>query len=327
MPKVSIIIPIYKVEAYLARAVESALGQSERDIEIILVDDGSPDACGTICDRYAEADSRVKVIHQANGGLSAARNAGLAQACGAYVLFLDGDDYLSADAVEILLAAAERYPSDYIQFHYREVREDGTPIGDAAAPPLLQIDSARGLADMLYSFGGVAASACTKLIRRELAEQFPYEPLMHEDEMWCTRVLLHAAEHPLRVTCIPDLLYHYVIREDSIIHSRFNRRKLDAFVVAEARIRALESLGYTDLLGIAYAKLFSTILGLYCAAKSAGDSASLAEIKAAFFSQKKSIKRHAKLTGRFLLLFGIMDRCYAAIYFYYIFRTWRVTSN
>ena len=103
MPKVSVVIPVYRVESTLRRCVNSVLGQTFSDIQVILVNDGSPDSCGEICDEYARTDSRVQVIHKENGGLSSARNAGLEVASGDYVMFLDSDDYLVDDALDHLL--------------------------------------------------------------------------------------------------------------------------------------------------------------------------------------------------------------------------------
>ena len=94
MPKVSVIVPVYKVESYLRKCVDSILGQSFSDFEVILVDDGSPDNCGAICDDYATRDQRVKVIHKINGGLSDARNVGLDAAIGQYICFVDSDDWI-----------------------------------------------------------------------------------------------------------------------------------------------------------------------------------------------------------------------------------------
>ena len=102
MPEISIIIPVYRVEDYLRQCVDSILAQTFSDIEVILVDDGSPDACGTICDQYAEKDARVKVIHKPNGGVSSARNAGLEAATGSLIGFVDGDDYVAPDMYEFL---------------------------------------------------------------------------------------------------------------------------------------------------------------------------------------------------------------------------------
>ena len=103
MPKVSVVVPVYRVESTLRRCVDSVLGQTFSDIQVILVDDGSPDSSGEICDEYERADKRVQVIHKENGGLSSARNAGLKVATGDYVMFLDSDDYLVDDALDHLL--------------------------------------------------------------------------------------------------------------------------------------------------------------------------------------------------------------------------------
>lgn len=114
MPKISIIVPCYNVEKYLPQCLDSLTGQTLRDIEIIMVDDGSPDGSGAICDRYAGKDSRVKVIHKRNGGVSAARNDGLAAATGEYVFFCDGDDWMPLDACQLLWEEAERTGADVI---------------------------------------------------------------------------------------------------------------------------------------------------------------------------------------------------------------------
>lgn len=108
MPKLSIIVPIYKVEAYLPKCIESVLAQSFQDWELILVDDGSPDACPLICDQYAARDARIRVIHQSNAGVSAARNRGLDAATGDLIAFIDPDDYLRSDCYERMLGAMER---------------------------------------------------------------------------------------------------------------------------------------------------------------------------------------------------------------------------
>lgn len=114
MPRISVIVPCYNVEKYLEQCLQSLTGQTLQDIEIIMVDDGSPDGSGAICDRYAEQDPRVKVIHKVNGGVSAARNDGLAAATGEYVFFCDGDDWMPVDACQILWTEAERTGADIV---------------------------------------------------------------------------------------------------------------------------------------------------------------------------------------------------------------------
>ena len=114
MPKISIIVPCYNVEKYLPQCLDSLTGQTLRDIEIIMVDDGSPDGSGAVCDLYAGKDPRVKVIHKTNGGVSAARNDGLAAATGEYVFFCDGDDWMPPDACELLWAEVEQTGADVV---------------------------------------------------------------------------------------------------------------------------------------------------------------------------------------------------------------------
>ena len=113
MPVISVIVPVYKVERYLHECVHSLLAQTFSDIEVILVDDGSPDGCGAICDAYAKSDSRVCVIHQKNGGLSCARNTGIAHARGEYLCFVDSDDYVAPDYCETLYAMLKDSDCDF----------------------------------------------------------------------------------------------------------------------------------------------------------------------------------------------------------------------
>ncbi len=127
---ISVIVSIYKVERYLAACVESILCQTHKDLEIILVDDGSPDGCGAMCDAYAEKDHRVRVIHKENGGISDARNAGLAVCRGDYIGYVDGDDYIAPDMYETLARFAEKEDLDVAMCGVTDVwpdREEGTP--------------------------------------------------------------------------------------------------------------------------------------------------------------------------------------------------------
>ncbi len=115
-PNISVIIPIYNVEKYLRRCVDSVINQTLTDLEVILVNDGSPDGCGKICDEYAEKDERIKVVHKKNGGLSSARNAGLDIATGEYTFFLDSDDWLETDGLKKLYEKAKKTETDMVRF-------------------------------------------------------------------------------------------------------------------------------------------------------------------------------------------------------------------
>lgn len=118
----SVIVPVYKVEPFLKRCVDSIIHQTYKNLEIILVDDGSPDNCGAICDEYANKDDRIKVIHKENGGQSSARNVGIAIAKGDYIAFVDSDDWIDSDMYETLIGLAEKYDADIAEGSYRFYR-------------------------------------------------------------------------------------------------------------------------------------------------------------------------------------------------------------
>lgn len=315
MSKASIIIPIYNVCNHVKKTIESALGQSEPDIEVILVDDGSTDGCSEICNHYAKIDERVIVVHKKNGGLSSARNAGTEIATSEYVMYLDGDDYLRIDAVECCLEVMKRFPADFVQFLYREVSAYEEPVVATPTDKIYQAHTSKELFENLYRLGGVAASGATKFMRRELAIKIPFENIRHEDEMWCTR----AFSNNLTVTYLSEELYYYVMRDGSIIHSGFNRSKLDSFIVSEERIKALQVMKFDGLASCEYRKLFLRILSIYNEARNANDQTSVSEIRNLFEKQKNEIKQYAKLRGKLRWIFELMCWDFAAIDIYRIY--------
>lgn len=267
MPKVSIVIPIYNVKDYMAASVQSAINQTEQDIEVILVDDGSTDGSQQLCDQYAESDSRIRVIHKENGGLSSARNSGVKIASAEYVLLLDGDDYLHEKTVQRLLDVVAKYPSDIVQFQYVEVPgvELLPDVGEVRV--VAQAKTPEEAFRYLYQWGGVCASGCTKLFRKQLLVDTPFESIRHEDEMWCTR----AFPKNLTITYIPDILYGYVMRPGSIIHSGFHSGRMDILKVKEERLKTLSELELTQAEIEEWNRLFATLLMLYRDAKKAGE--------------------------------------------------------
>lgn len=149
-PRVSVIIPIYNVEKYLVRCVESVLGQTLQDIEVILVDDGSPDGSPKMCDEYEAKDSRIKVIHKENGGLASARNAGMDVAEGEYIFFIDSDDWIDANTLEELVDIAVKYQVDFVRFRPMYAgwpgREDGS---------LCDFGTEKGMKEGVYTKEGI----------------------------------------------------------------------------------------------------------------------------------------------------------------------------
>ncbi len=134
--KVSVVVPVYKVEKYLKRCVDSILNQTLKEIEIILVDDGSPDKCGEICDSFAEIDNRIKVVHKSNGGLSSARNAGINVASGEYIGFVDSDDDIDINMYEKMYSAALKHKVDFVMCDYQRILENNNSFNKS-----LSIDS------------------------------------------------------------------------------------------------------------------------------------------------------------------------------------------
>lgn len=194
--KVSVIIPVWGVEAYLRQCVQSVLSQTHRDLEVILVDDGSPDGCGAICDEYARRDPRVHAIHKENGGLSDARNAGLAAASGEYVLFLDGDDLWSdPGALARLMERIAQSKADVLNFSYVrwfEQTDQRIPYF-RNVPPMPALPTKTEQLRYLTDRGLYIASACNKLIRRDLLRGLEFQQGVHsEDILWCARLLLKA---------------------------------------------------------------------------------------------------------------------------------------
>lgn len=317
MAEASIIVPVYNIIKYLPGAVGSLLRQTEREIEIILVDDGSTDGSGTLCDQYAGDDERIKVLHQKNGGLSSARNAGVSAATSDYVLFLDGDDYLCDDAIETLMEAKRRFHSDIVQFLYTEVEETGRcQHHDAENWSAFVESSPREQFYHLYRLGGVAASGCTKLIRRQLLVDHPFERIRHEDEMWCTRVF------PTGVTIayIPDILYYYVMRKGSLIHAKFSPEKLDVFKVKEERLRVLHALSLDDLIEKEYANLFSSVLMLYKEASDESDAMSCTVIEEQFRKHMSALIADPEIQGRHRILLRLMSIRFSFINLYLWFK-------
>ena len=219
---VSIIIPAYQAESYLDDCVNSVLSQSHKALEVVIVDDGSTDKTPGICEALQAADSRVRVIHQKNGGLSAARNSGLAAAAGEYVLFLDADDFWDdEDALARLVERAGRTDPDVLSFSYKkyfESTEEKVPYFTELPPMPESLTGKNAQADYLTQNGLYIASACNKMIRRTLLDspdmQFE-QGVFSEDIVWCLKLLLKAES----LDFICENFYCYRQREGSISHT------------------------------------------------------------------------------------------------------------
>ena len=230
---ISVIVPVYKVEPYLDRCVQSIVNQSYRNMEIILVDDGSTDACPAMCDAWAVKEPRIRVIHKENGGLSEARNAGMAVATGEYISYIDSDDWIAPEMLERLVAAMERDDSDIAACTVEMVWADGTPSR------LLTVKKNRVLegqdADKaLLEESLLKQPVWYKLYRRFIAEDLPF-PVgkFHEDVFWSYQAVRRAR----RVSVIDYVGYFYFQRQGSIMGEGYSLKRLDAI---EAKIEQVE---------------------------------------------------------------------------------------
>lgn len=247
--KVSVIVPIYKVEKYLHKCIDSILSQSYQNFEVILVDDGSPDCCPAICDEYAAKDTRVKVIHKENGGLSSARNAGIAVSSGDYILCMDSDDYWGdkeaiSSLVNVIIQNGEEV--DIVIFGRTVFYEDSDKTN---IWPSLDLDRINGCGKIevlsyLTEIGNLYTSACNKLIKRNLLiDGVKFEKgLLSEDLDWSLQVYLkaehfYAVNHPF---------YYYRKRSGSITTTMKEKNFRDLLYIISKWSAKLPSLNITD---------------------------------------------------------------------------------
>lgn len=221
-PLISVILPIYNVEKFLPRCIESVCRQTYDNIEIILVDDGSPDNCNKICEEYAAKDNRIRVLHKPNGGLSDARNKGAAIANGEYITFIDSDDYVTDTYVEYLYSLIEKYHTRMSLCTHTVVFESGNNIvygngGDE------ELSSEVCLERMLYD-DVINTSAWAKLYETEMVRKFPY-PLgkLFEDIATTYKFFIECGS----IACGYENQYFYMLRSSSIVYQKFNIKKLE----------------------------------------------------------------------------------------------------
>lgn len=240
-PKISVVLPIYKVEKYLETCVKAMTGQTYQNLEIILVDDGSPDGCPALCDELAKTDERIRVLHKENGGLSDARNAGTQIATGEYITFVDSDDVVTDTYVEYLYSLIEKYGCDMSVCTHTVVFEDGKkiPYGDGTDEML---DAKECLRRMLYH-DVIDTSAWAKLYRTDMAREILYpKGKLFEDIGTTYRFFLASG----KIACGYQSQYFYMQRQNSIVSGKFNPHKLDLLEMTDKMAEDVEKV-YPDL--------------------------------------------------------------------------------
>lgn len=224
-PLISVIVPVYRVETYLSKCVESILNQTYTNLEIWLVDDGSPDKCGEICDEYAKKDSCIKVIHKQNGGLSDARNVAIDVATGEWITFIDSDDYVSPDYVETLLMAVLKNGAQIGIGQLTEFYEGCEPVIEQSEYKELAFDAQKGVERMFYQELFDTAAWCKIYHRSLFADGIRYpRGILYEDLPTTYRLMLKAE----KVVFCHRKIYYYLLRKTSIEGQAFSVEKLNS---------------------------------------------------------------------------------------------------
>lgn len=226
--KVSVIIPIYMVEKYIKQCVDSVLEQTYKNIEVILIDDGSLDQCPYICDQYSEKDDRIVVFHKENGGLSDARNYGIKYATGDYGIFIDSDDFWTRkDALEKLVERVEQKNVDIVNFLYHKYKEDTEEYINsfcAVESMPIVIQTKAGQLKYLFAHSLYIASACNKMIKMSLLKKVEFEyGKVSEDVEWCAKLLAFSNS----LDFINLDMYCYRQRQESITQSISEKNCID----------------------------------------------------------------------------------------------------
>lgn len=236
MPLVSVIVPVWNVEPYIRQCLDSLTAQTYHHLEIILVDDGSPDGCGAICDEYAECDSRISVIHQPNGGVAAARNAGLRRATGEWIAWADPDDWAEPGFIEYLLTNAVSRGADIAMCGLYEERDDGQHIQS----PGNELMTAETVLGELIRDDRIRNYLCNKIFRAELFRGlfFSEERKTQEDTALVYRLVLRSGH----IACCPQPQYHYRIHCGGLTHHFERIAGIDVFTLRKERSEIVSSV-------------------------------------------------------------------------------------
>lgn len=239
-PIISVIVPVYNVEKYITKCIDSILAQSFSDFELLLVDDGSTDSSGSICDEYSKKDSRVRVIHKENSGPSDARNMGIAQATGDYVTYIDSDDLVHVDYLELLYNSlkendAEISVCNIVHFH----NEEEIDINSKFNPTIQVMDGEEAMIQMLI--GNIhGSSACAMLVPIAMAREINFPSGRYHEDDFISYKYIYSAK---KVANIEEALYFYYQRENSIMHSGYGKISVDELDAADYVYSECEKYG------------------------------------------------------------------------------------
>lgn len=225
---ISIIVPVYNVEKYLKKCVDSIVNQTYKNLEIILVDDGATDNSGKMCDELAKTDNRIKVYHKENGGLSDARNYGVERAIGEYIGFVDSDDYIDEEMYEKLYGAIKKEDVDVAECNFKFIYTNR--VSNYTEDNYYLVMNRDEYIKEYIIMNKLFGSACTKLIRSDLAKKIKFpKGKLYEDSFYSLELMKKAKNFVI----FDSPYYNYVMRENSITNSKFNEKNLDLIEIAD----------------------------------------------------------------------------------------------
>lgn len=257
---ISVIVPVYNVKKYLPECIESVLTQTYDNLELILIDDASTDGSGLLCDRYAEGDRRIKVLHrEQNGGLSGARNLGLDIACGDYVTFIDSDDIVTREYLSVLLDYMNKEDADIVSSPLKRFADGEKIIGGRREKgnEVLLYTGEEAVRKTLYQTESINCSACAKLYKRNLWEEIRFrQGILYED----LDVFYKAFFAARKIVHIPDYIYYYRRNQGSIL-GVFNKKRADVIGVTE-KIMSYMAANNPSLLPAAHDRCLSAAFNI-----------------------------------------------------------------
>lgn len=281
---ISVIVPVYKVEKYLDKCIQSIVDQTYRDLEIILVDDGSPDTCPQLCDAWALKDNRIKVIHQPNGGISAARNSGMKIATGEFIYFVDSDDSIAKNLCEKAIEVFIQHQVDIVTFGCERITEDGKLLGGTEKIQNQVLPSKKAIEELVI--GNICDYAWNKVYRAYVFNGiwFP-EKRCFEDAAVMYKVFLNAN----RIYTLNEKLYFYLQRSGSIVSSMNIKLLEDLYQARKERYTALTAI-YPDIAKKALYKAARGAIAVYDRSLwEPGDAAILTEAKGFLKQHRETI--------------------------------------
>ncbi|GHH98659.1 glycosyltransferase [Neobacillus kokaensis] len=260
---ISVIVPVFNVEKYLSKCIDSILNQTYKNLEIILVNDGSKDSCAEICENYAKLDDRIRVIHKENGGLSSARNAGLKIAKGEFIGFVDSDDWVDKDMYEILISKAIHTDADIVECKIRYIFKDHSEGHDTLE--LIECDNITALNYFLSNYRFFKPVVVNKLYKRKIFNNLNFkEGYIHEDGFFTYQALFSAR----KILYIGLTKYNYLQgRDGSIMTENFGENRLVILEAFKERTSFLEDKGYNSLAKKSFEEYLGTLLMFYINAK------------------------------------------------------------